>query len=96
MVDRLWPRGLSKQEAAVDWWLKDVAPSPGLRKWFAHDPARFEEFAGLYQSELAHNPAVQELKAACRKHPAVTLLYGARDARINHATVLKDFLEFGS
>lgn len=96
LVDRLWPRGLSKQAAAVDWWLKDIAPSPGLRRWFGHDPAHFEEFTRLYESELVNNPAVEQLRAACKKHAAVTLLYGSRDTRVNHAVVLKNYLEFGS
>jgi uncharacterized protein YeaO (DUF488 family) len=91
-VDRLWPRGVSKEKAALDLWLKDVAPSTELRKWFGHDPARWDEFVRRYTAELEHNTdAVQTLKDAARKGP-VTLLYAARDEARNEAVVLKDFL----
>jgi uncharacterized protein YeaO (DUF488 family) len=88
LVDRLWPRGVSKDRAALDGWLKEVAPSPELRTWFDHRPDRFAEFARRYTSELDANPAVAELHALLGAHPTVTLLYGARDAEINHAVVL--------
>jgi uncharacterized protein YeaO (DUF488 family) len=87
LVDRLWPRGLSKSRAAVTQWMKDVAPSPELRKWFGHDPDRFEEFSARYRKELAANSAVAELKKLA-KGRVVTLLYGARDPVVNHAVVL--------
>jgi uncharacterized protein YeaO (DUF488 family) len=90
LVDRLWPRGLSKQKAALDGWNKDVAPSPRLRLWFGHRPERFQEFAKRYRAELKHNPAVAELRAVKGK---VTLIYGARDPAINHAAVLAKFLK---
>ncbi|PRX90744.1 DUF488 domain-containing protein [Allonocardiopsis opalescens] len=92
LVDRLWPRGLSKDRAALDLWLKDVAPSPELRTWFGHRADRFAEFAERYTAELDRNPAVDRLREAARAHPAVTLLYGAKDPEVNHAAVLARFL----
>ena len=90
LVDRLWPRGLSKAKAALDGWNKEVAPSPGLRKWFGHKPERFAEFRKRYRAELAHNGAVKELRALKGK---VTLVHGARDPAINHAVVLAKVLK---
>ena len=90
LVDRLWPRGLSKAKAALDGWDKDVAPSPALRKWFDHRPERFAEFQKRYRAELKDNPAVAGLRALTGK---VTLLYGARDPEINHAAVLAAVLK---
>lgn len=90
LVDRLWPRGVSKAKAALDGWNKDVAPSPALRKWFDHRPERFKEFAKRYRAELKHNPAVADLRALTGK---VTLVYGARDPAINHAVVLAKVLK---
>lgn len=93
LVDRLWPRGVRKADAEVDHWLKGVAPSPELRKWFGHDPARFEEFAAAYCDELDGAPeAVAELLALARAGD-VTLLYGARDPECNHARVLAAYLD---
>jgi uncharacterized protein YeaO (DUF488 family) len=92
LVDRLWPRGLTKERAHLDGWLKEVAPSTDLRVWWNHDPARFEAFAERYRSELARNPAVHELEVGLTLHRTVTLVYGARDTRINHATVLAQFV----
>jgi DNA-3-methyladenine glycosylase len=92
LVDRLWPRGVSKDDAALDRWLKDVAPSPELRTWFDHRADRFAEFTERYTAELDTNPAVDELRTLLRTHPAVTLLYGARDAQVNHAVVLAGVL----
>lgn len=92
LVDRLWPRGVSKARAAVDVWLKDVAPSPELRVWFDHKPERFAEFSAKYTDELSHNPAAASLQELIAKGP-VTLLYAAKDPRVNHAVVLQDFLE---
>jgi uncharacterized protein YeaO (DUF488 family) len=88
LVDRLWPRGVSKDGAALDRWLKDVAPSPQLRTWFDHRADRFAEFTQRYTTELDTNPAMAELHELLGAHPTVTLLYGARDAEINHAVVL--------
>jgi uncharacterized protein YeaO (DUF488 family) len=92
LVDRLWPRGVSKDRAALDLWLKDAAPSPELRTWFDHRADRFAEFAGRYTAELETNPAAGELRALLRAKPTVTLLYGARSAEVNHAVVLAGFL----
>jgi uncharacterized protein YeaO (DUF488 family) len=92
LVDRLWPRGLSKEKAAVDLWLKEVAPSSDLRKWFGHDPEKWSEFQRRYRAELDSNDeAVQALKQAIGKGKA-TLLYGAHDERHNQAVVLRDML----
>ena len=92
LVDRLWPRGLTKEAAHVDLWLKDVAPSNELRKWFAHDPARWSEFRTRYRNELKHNAdALTQLKQAVAKGHA-TLLFGAKDEEHNQAVVLKDLL----
>ena len=92
LVDRLWPRGLSKDEAALDEWLRDVGPSTGLRQWFGHDPERFDEFASRYRAELDSSDALAQLRARCREHPVVTLLFGARDAEHNQAVVLRDLV----
>jgi len=87
LVDRIWPRGLSKQKAKLDYWQKDIAPSTALRKWFAHKPEHWAEFRRRYSTELAANPALAELKARLKNHRA-TLLYGARDTEHNQAVVL--------
>jgi len=92
LVDRLWPRGVSKEHAALDLWLKDVAPSTELRVDWHHDPTRFSEFAKAYRKELAHNPALTELKEIITKHSLVTLIYAAHDPEVNHARVLQDVL----
>jgi uncharacterized protein YeaO (DUF488 family) len=93
LVERLWPRGLSKQRAAVDLWLKDVAPSPELRKWFAHDPAKWKEFQERYRKELRERKdAVHLLKQNCKKG-TITLVYAARDEEHNGAVALKRYLE---
>ena len=92
LVDRLWPRGISKERAALDAWRADLAPSTALRKWFMHDPRRWTEFRQRYRAELrALAPQLQALRklAAAQR---VTLLYAARDPRINHAIVLRDAL----
>lgn len=93
LVDRVWPRGLSKDAARLDEWLKEVAPTAELRAWFGHDPARFDDFADRYRKELAANPAVESLRTIIRSHRNVTLLYGARDTDHNQAVVLRDYLE---
>jgi uncharacterized protein YeaO (DUF488 family) len=92
LVDRLWPRGMTKAAAKLDLWAKDLAPSPDLRKEFNHQPERFAEFTHHYLGELARNPAAAAFRAEL-KRPKVTLLYGAHDRANNHAVVLKDFLE---
>lgn len=92
LVDRLWPRGVSKDKAKLGVWLKEVGPSNELRQWFGHDPARFDEFARRYRAELADNPALAELKQIVQAHDIVTLLYGAHDSEHNQAIVLADLL----
>lgn len=92
LVDRLWPRGISKEKAALDLWLKDIAPSSELRTWFGHDPERFEEFKARYETELAQNPALDQLQYLIKQHQNVTLLYAAHDPQVNHAIVLRDYL----
>lgn len=92
LVDRLWPRGMTKERAGLDSWLKDIAPSPKLRTWFGHDPDRFKEFSDLYVKELRRNSAVNELMELQRHHGTLTLLYAAKDPVVNHAAVLKAFL----
>jgi uncharacterized protein YeaO (DUF488 family) len=93
LVERLWPRGLTKEAVALDLWLKDVAPSPELRRWFGHDPARWEEFRRRYGRELMDRPAaVKVLREKLREGP-VTLVYGSRDQEHNAAAALKEFLE---
>jgi uncharacterized protein YeaO (DUF488 family) len=91
LVDRLWPRGLTKDKAALALWLKDIAPSSELRTWFGHNPARFDVFAARYRAELAENPAVAKLAELIRNGP-VTLIYAARDTTHNHALVLAGYL----
>ena len=91
LVDRLWPRGVSKERARLALWMKEIAPSPKLRVWFGHKPERFREFGRRYQKELARNPAVGELRKLARRE-RVTLLYGAHDRKINHAAVLQSIL----
>lgn len=90
LVDRLWPRGVSKQRAALDEWAKDLAPSTALRLQFHHDPARFAAFRQAYIKELDANPAVKVFLAA--DHPTITLLTATKDTHINHAVVLRDYL----
>ena len=90
LVDRLWPRGISKRKAALDGWCKEVAPSPALRKWFGHKPERFREFSKRYRAELKGNPELKDLRGITGK---VTLVYGAKDPEINHAIVLAKVLK---
>lgn len=93
LVDRLWPRGVSRDRAELDAWLKDVAPSPQLRTWWGHDSAELDEFARRYRAELNGNPAVDQLRESLLQHPRVTLVYAARDPHVNHAAVLRDYLQ---
>jgi uncharacterized protein YeaO (DUF488 family) len=93
LVDRLWPRGLTKARAAVDLWLRDVAPSTELRKWFGHDPAKWKQFQVRYRKELRENKDALELLKQKSKGRTVTLVYGARDVEHNEALVLKKVLE---
>jgi uncharacterized protein YeaO (DUF488 family) len=93
LVDRLWPRGLSKQQVAVDLWLKDVAPSDALRRWYGHQPRRWPAFALRYRAELARHDDLLRLLDELRRRGPVVLLYGARDTERNNAVVLRDVLE---
>jgi uncharacterized protein YeaO (DUF488 family) len=92
LVDRLWPRGLTKEKARVDLWLKDVAPSTELRKWFAHDPAKWEEFQSRYQEELKGNKEQLSLLRQEAAKGTVTLVYGAKDQQHNEAVILQRLL----
>lgn len=92
LVDRMWPRGVSKASLNIEAWLRDVAPSAELRRWFGHDPARWEEFQARYRAELDANPAAwQPLLEAAERGP-ITLLFGARDREHNQAVVLQAYL----
>ena len=92
LVDRLWPRGIGKDESKVDTWLKDLAPSTELRKWFGHDPTTWSEFSRRYFSELKTNPNGWRPIVEAEKKGAVTLLYGANDQTHNNAVALRKFL----
>ena len=92
LVDRLWPRGLKKSDAAIDRWIKDIAPSTALRKWFGHEPGRWPEFRRRYAAEIRRQPdQIEELRALARKGP-VTLVFSARDELHNDAVVLRNVL----
>ena len=95
LVDRLWPRGLSKNKAKIDMWLKDIAPSNELRKWFAHKQDKWIEFRGRYFVELNKKRELIELIADKMEKGSVTLIYGAKDERFNNAVVLKEYIEKG-
>ena len=92
LVDRIWPRGLSKEKAAADFWLKDIAPSTALRKWFNHDPEKWAQFKSKYKTELKNNTeSMAELKKNIGRN-VCTLLYGAKDELHNQAVVIKEWL----
>ena len=93
LIDRLWPRGVSKAEAALDDPMKEIAPSTELRQWFGHDPERWVSFAARYRGELARCPDLLRLLDELRRRGRVTLLYGARDEARNNAVVLRDVME---
>ncbi len=93
LVDRLWPRGLSREQLAVDFWLKDVAPSNALRRWYGHESSRWRSFAAKYRAELAQRTDLLRLLDELRRRGRVTLLYGARDEARNNAAVLRDVME---
>ena len=93
LVDRLWPRGIARDKARIDLWLKDVAPSAGLRKWFAHDPGKWAHFRSRYFRELdAHPDAVGQIRKLARKG-TVTLVFGARDREHNDAVALNEYVK---
>jgi uncharacterized protein YeaO (DUF488 family) len=92
-VDRLWPRGLSKEKAAVDLWMKDIGPSTELRQWFDHDPKKWPEFQKRYKRELKDKTGLlDELRNKAKKHGTLTLLYSAHDSEYNQAVVLAGLL----
>ena len=93
LVDRLWPRGFTKEEAAIALWLKESAPSTNLRKWFNHEPARWDEFRARYREELEHSRVAEEFRQLSGKHSKISLIYAAKDPEHNHAVVLLDFLK---
>ena len=93
LVDRIWPRGLSKEKAEIDVWLKEIAPSTPLRKWFGHDPARWKEFKKRYAAELRGRRDQVEKLARLASKRTTTLLFGAKDAEHNNAVALKEYIE---
>ena len=93
LIDRLWPRGLTKEKAKVDLWLKDIAPSTELRQWFGHDPSKWNEFKKRYHDELKKNREIIVKLIEQLKTGKVTLVYGAKDEEHNDAVVLKEYLE---
>lgn len=96
LIDGLWPRGISKADASISEWRKEAAPSPDLRKWFDHDPAKWTEFQRRYRTELDADPARLGPLLALGRHQFVTLLYAARDEKHNHAIVLCEYLNRAS
>lgn len=93
LIDRIWPRGVSKEKAKIDVWVKDAAPSTELRKWFGHDPAKWEEFRSRYKLELAQGDGLETLRQAAHAQGPVTLVYAAKDEEHNNAIVLRELLE---
>lgn len=93
LVDRLWPRGIRKEDARVDEWLKDIAPSDELRRWFSHDPSKWEEFKRRYKEELKDKREIIERLKTEAKKGMVTLLYAAKDEEHNNAVVLKEVVD---
>ncbi len=92
LVDRLWPRGLRKTDAAIDLWIKDIAPSTGLRQWFGHDPARWHEFRQRYADEIQGHPEQLDQLRARARSGRITLVFAAHDEARNNAVVLRDVL----
>jgi uncharacterized protein YeaO (DUF488 family) len=95
LVERLWPRGFTKEKARLDLWLKDIAPSQELRKWYSHDPEKWSEFKRKYKAELKNNRALAELRKIIKEKKNVDLVYAASDAERNSAVILLEFLEKG-
>ena len=94
LVERLWPRGLSKKDAKVDLWVKDAAPSRELRKWFGHDASKWKEFRKRYYEELDNNPdAVEKLRALLKRSEQVTFVFASRERKYNNSAALKEYLE---
>jgi uncharacterized protein YeaO (DUF488 family) len=92
LVDRMWPRGIKKEAVHIDKWLKEIAPSTGLRKWFNHDPDKWVEFSKKYEAELRKSSALPELQDDIAQHKNITLVYAARDEEHNNANVILSFL----
>ncbi len=93
LIDRIWPRGFSKERAGIDLWIKEIAPSNELRKWFGHDPGKWPEFRKRFRAELEQNREWSDkLKAETKKHETVTFIYAAKDEEHNNAVALKEFL----
>jgi len=92
LVDRLWPRGIKKENAGVDIWIKEAGPSTELRKWFNHDPEKWKQFSQKYRAELKSSAAFKELSGEIRKHKTVTLLFAAKDEEHNNAVILQQLL----
>ena len=93
LVERLWPRGIKKSALPLDEWVKDVAPSTELRKWFSHDPAKWTEFRRRYRAELATKPGIWKPLLEATRKSTITLIYSSHDAEHNNAVVLKEFLD---
>ncbi|HWD86854.1 MAG TPA: DUF488 domain-containing protein [Mucilaginibacter sp.] len=93
LVDRLWPRGIAKDKVHIDQWLKEVAPSTGLRQWFHHEELKWHEFELKYRQELKGSEALKELAALAEKHKTLTLVYSAKDEKNNQAVVLRNLIE---
>lgn len=92
LIDRLWPRGLSKEKAKVDLWLKEIAPSTALRKWFNHEPEKWKQFEKKYREEIKNNPEALQVLKSKMKQGKLTLVYGAKEERFNDAVVLQNLL----
>ena len=92
LVDRVWPRGMKKETAAIDVWMKEVAPSTDLRKWFNHEPGKWAAFSKAYKGELKKSPVMNELMEYIKKHKTITILYSAKDEQHNQAVVLLQFI----
>lgn len=92
LVDRLWPRGLKKEDIHIDHWLKEISPSTALRKWFNHEAGKQDAFRMRYHEELKSSAALEELRKFLKEHHTVTLLYASKDEKYNHALVLKQFI----
>lgn len=93
LVDRLWPRGLSKEAAHIDSWMREIAPSDELRKWFSHEPSKWNGFVKKYKEELENNNAKDELLALVKQHKRITLLYSSKEEKLNNAYVLLRWLQ---
>ncbi len=93
LVERLWPRGIKKESLSLAGWLKEVAPSTSLRRWFGHDPTRWDEFQRRYMAELDRKPDIWQPLLEAARHGTITLLYSTRDREQNNALVLKNYLE---